>query len=44
MCLNKGYWRLKDCVLMCDGGEDIVCWVCRDYVVIVGNVIKVKER
>ena len=41
---DKGYWRSKDCALMCDGGEDTTCQACMDYVATVGNTTKAKER
>ena len=41
---NQGYWRSKDCALMCDGGEDAACWACMDYTASVGKTTKAKER
>lgn len=41
---SKGYWRSKDCALMCDGGEDTACWACMDYMASVGKTTKAKER
>lgn len=28
---NKGYWRSKNCALMCYGGKAIACSACMDY-------------